>query len=69
MLVDGAAVPEHWILDSVQRIEQCGDRVTITAGGTRAANVGVPIEVKRWLACDDLMWQYPGFTCRLTRID
>ena len=38
VLVDGAAVPEHRILDSVQRIEQCGDRVTITAGGTRAAN-------------------------------
>lgn len=87
VLVDGAARPEHRILDGVQRIEQCGDRVVITAGGiihdmrcdSTEANgvndvaefdkatpitvvatfedgvhvlrtVGVPIEVKRWLA-------------------
>jgi hypothetical protein len=31
--------------------------------------VGVPIEVKRWLDGDDLMWQYVGFTCRLTRLE
>ena len=33
VMVDGMLVPEHRILGSVQRIEQCGDRVTITAGG------------------------------------
>ena len=31
--------------------------------------VGIPIEVKRWRDGDDLMWQYVGVTCRLTRID
>ena len=31
--VDGVPVPEHRMLGAVQRIEQCGDRVTITAGG------------------------------------
>ena len=29
--------------------------------------VGMPIEVKRWLDGDDLMWQYVGFTCRLVK--
>jgi hypothetical protein len=104
--VDGAPIPEHRILGSVQRIEQCGDRVTITAGGiihdmrcdgTEANGVndvaefdkttpitvvatfedgvhvlrpvGVPIEVKRWLEGDELMWQYIGFTARLTRLE
>jgi hypothetical protein len=33
VLVDGAAITEHRMLGSVQRIEQCGDRVTVTAGG------------------------------------
>ncbi len=103
---DGAPVPEHRILGSVQRIEQCGDRVTITAGGiihdmrcdgTEAHGVndvaefdkttpitvvatfedgvhvlrpvGVPIEVRRWLDGDDLMWQYIGVTARLTRLE
>ena len=105
VLVDGEPIPEHRILGSVQRIEQCGDRVTITAGGivhdmrcdgTEANGVndvaefdkatritvvatfedgvhvlrpvGVPIEVKRWRDGDELMWQYVGFTCRLTRL-
>ena len=105
VLVDSAPLPEHRILGSVQRIEQCGDRVTITAGGIihdmrcdgSQANgvndvaefdkttpitvvatfedgvhvlrpVGVPIEVKRWLDGDELMWQYVGFTCRLRRL-
>ena len=106
VLVDGVALPEHRILGSAQRIEQCGDRVTITAGGiihdmrcdgTEANGVndvaefdkstpisvvatfeddvhvlrpvGVPIEVKRWRDGDDLMWQYIGFTARLTRLE
>ncbi len=106
VVVDGVAVPEHRVVGSVQRIEQCGDRVAITAGGiihdmrcdgTEANGVndvaefdkttpitvvatfedgvhvlrpvGVPIEVKRWLDGDDLMWQYVGFTCRLTRLE
>ncbi len=103
--VDGAQIHEHRILGAIQRIEQCGDRVTITAGGiihdmrcdgtaehgvndvaefdkqtpiTVVATfeegvhvlrpVGLPIEVKRWRDGDDLMWQYVGFTCRLSRI-
>ncbi len=104
VVVDGISVPEHRILGSSQRIEQCADRVTITAGGiihdmrcdgTEANGVndvaefdkstpitvvatfedgvhvlrpvGLPIEVRRWLDGDDLMWQYVGFTCRLTK--
>jgi hypothetical protein len=103
--VDGAVVSDHRMLGSVQRIEQCADRVTITAGGiihdmrcdgteehgvndvaefdkrtpiTVVATfedgahvlrpVGLPIEVKRWRDGDDLMWQYVGCTCRLTRL-
>ena len=106
VLVDDVALAEHRALGSVQRIEQCGDRVTITAGGiihdmrcdgTEANGVndvaefdkttpitvvatfedgvhvlrpvGVPIEVKRWRDGVDLMWQYIGFTCRLTRLE
>ena len=106
VLVDGQPIPEHRILGAVQRIEQCGDRVTITAGGiihdmrcdgtepngvndvaefdkqtpiTVVATfedgvhvlrpVGVPIEVKRWRTGADRMWQYVGFTCRLTRLE
>ena len=30
--------------------------------------VGSPIEVRRRLEGDDLMWQYLGFTCRLVRL-
>ena len=93
------------MIGAIQRIEQAGDRVTITAGGiihdmrcdgTEANGVndvaefdkqtpitvvatfddGVhvlrpvvfPIEVRRWLDGDDLMWQYLGFTCRLARL-
>ena len=104
--VDGVPVDDHRILGSVQRIEQCGDRVVITAGGIihdmhcdgSEANgvndvaefdkttpitvvatfedgvhvlrpVGLPIEVRRWLDDDDLMWQYVGVTCRLTRLE
>jgi len=33
VLVDGEAVAEHPVLGTFQRIEQCADRVTITAGG------------------------------------
>lgn len=33
VLVDGEQVTEHRILGAIQRIEQAGDRVTITAGG------------------------------------
>jgi hypothetical protein len=104
--VDGVPVAEHRILGSVQRIEQCGDRVVITSGGiihdmrcdgTEANGVndvaefdkatpitvvatfedgvhvlrpvGLPIEVKRWLDGDDLVWQYVGVTCRLVRTE
>ena len=106
VIVDGTSIDGHRMLGHLQRIEQCGDRVTITAGGivhdmrcdgTEANGVndvaefdkqtpitvvaafedgvhvlrpvGVPIEVRRWRDGADLMWQYVGFTARLTRID
>lgn len=31
--VDGAPAPEHPVLGHVQRIEQCGDRLVVTAAG------------------------------------
>jgi hypothetical protein len=105
VLVDGARIDGHRLIGGRQRIEQCGDRVTITASGiihdmrcdgTEANGVddvaefdkqtrihvvatfedgvhvlrpvGLPIEVKRWRDGDDLMWQYVGFTARLTRV-
>jgi len=105
VLVEGEPIPGHQMIGAIQRIEQAGDRVTITAGGiihdmrcdgTEANGVndvaefdkqtpitvvatfedgvhvlrpvGLPIEVKRWLDGDDLMWQYVGFTCRLVRL-
>ena len=105
VLVDDEPVPAHPVIGSLQRIEQAGDRVTITAGGiihdmrcdgTEANGVndvaefdkqtpitvvatfddgvhilrpvGFPIEVRRRLDGDDLMWQYLGFTCRLVRL-
>lgn len=33
VLVDGVPVAEHRLIGALQRIEQAGDRVTITAGG------------------------------------
>jgi hypothetical protein len=106
VLTDGVPVEGHPALGAMQRIEQCGDRVTITAAGiihdmrcdgTEANGVddvaefdkqtpirvvatfedgvhvlrpvGLPIEVRRWRVGDDLMWQYVGFTARLTRAD
>ena len=33
VVADGAVVPGHRALGHVQRIEQCGDRIVITAGG------------------------------------
>ena len=105
VLVEGEPVSGHQMIGAIQRIEQAGDRVTITAGGiihdmrcdgTEANGVndvaefdkqtpitvvatfddGVhvlrpvvfPIEVRRWLDGDDLMWQYLGFTCRLVHL-
>ena len=105
VLIEGEPVAGHQMIGAIQRIEQAGDRVTITAGGlihdmrcdgTEANGVndvvefdkqtpitvvatfedgvhvlrpvGLPIEVKRRLEGDDLMWQYLGFTCRLVRL-
>jgi hypothetical protein len=105
VFVDGAPDQEHRALGSLQRIEQCGDRVVVTGGGivhdmradgtvergvhdvaefdkttpiTVVATfedgvhvlrpVGIPIEVRRWIVRDSLMWQYLGFTARLERI-
>ncbi len=33
VLVDGTEVPDHPVRGHVQRIEQCGDRLVVTAGG------------------------------------
>ena len=102
---DGADDPTHDALGEVQRIEQCGDRVVITAGGivhdmradgteengvhdVAAADkttpivvvatfedgvhvlrpVGVPLEVKRRIDGDQLVWDYVGFTARLDKV-
>ena len=104
VLIEGEPIAGHQMIGAIQRIEQAGDRVTITASGiirdmrcdgTEANGVndvaefdkqtpicvvatfddgvhilrpvGFPIEVRRWLDGDDLMWQYLGFTCRLVR--
>lgn len=101
----GAVDPNHRALGLVQRIEQAGDRVVITAGGVvhdmRADGtekngvndvaefdkttpitvvctfedsvhvlrpVGMPIEVRRRLDANQLVWDYLGFTARLERI-
>lgn len=96
----------HPVMGLVQRIEQAGDRIVVTAGGvihdmrcdgtvengvndvaerdlkTRITvvatyedgvhvlrPVGLPIEVRRWLDGDEMVWTYPGFTARSRRID
>jgi hypothetical protein len=107
VLVAGERVRDHPALHHVERIEQCGDRIVVTAGGVihdmrcdgseehgvhdvTAADfttpivvvatyedgvhtlrpVGLPgIEVTRRLDGDHLVWDYPGFTARLERID
>lgn len=104
--VDGAATVDHPALGKVQRIEQAGDRLVVTAAGVihdmrcdgTEANgvhdvmqtdfateitvvatfedgvhalrpVGVPIEVRRWLVGDQMVWDYAGlFTARLEQI-
>ncbi|MGH9274911.1 MAG: hypothetical protein ACRDZU_09715 [Acidimicrobiales bacterium] len=104
--VGGAVVDDHPALGKVQRIEQGGDRLVVTASGVvhdmrcdgTEANgvhdvmqtdftteitvvatfeegvhvlrpVGVPIEVRRWLDGDRMVWDYAGlFTARLERI-
>jgi hypothetical protein len=102
---DGEVQDGHRLIGSVQRIEQAGDRVTITAGGvvhdmrcdgteehgvndvaefdkqTRITvvatfedgvhvlrPVGMPIEVRRRLEDEHLIWDYVGFTARLERV-
>lgn len=99
-------VPGHEAIGERQRIEQCGNRVVITAGGiihdmradgTEAGGVhdvaaadmttpitvvasfedgvhvlrpvGAPIEIKRWIDGDQLVWEYVGFTARLDRVE
>ena len=102
----GADSPGDEAIGERQRIEQCGNRVVITAGGiihdmradgteeggvhdvaasdkttpiTVVATfedgvhvlrpVGAPVEVKRWIEGDQLVWEYVGFTARLDRVD
>ena len=104
--VNGANDPHHPVIGHLQRIEQCGDRLVVTAAGvvhdmrcdgtevngvhdvaefdktTQIAvvasyengvhvlrPVGFEIEVTRRRAGDDMVWQYIGFTARLTRLD
>lgn len=104
--VEGDTTTDHPMVGTVQRIEQCGDRVIVVSGGVvhdmradateengvhdvMAADfttpidvvasfedgvhvlrpVGVPIEVRRWLDGADLIWEYIGFTARLTKLD
>ena len=31
--------------------------------------IGTPIEVKRWIEGDQLVWEYVGFTARFDRVD
>lgn len=98
--------PDHRIIGARQRIEQCGDRLVVTAGGivhdmrcdgtlegavddvaefdkvTRIKVVasyeegvhvlrpqGLPVEVRRHLEGDELVWQYVGLTARLRRVE
>lgn len=102
---DGVDDPDHKIMGEEQRIEQCGDRVVITAGGivhdmradgtekggvhdVAAANksmpitviasfeagvhvlrpVGLPVEIRRRIEGEQLVWDYAGFTARLDRV-
>lgn len=103
--VNGSADPSHSAIGHVQRIEQCGDRLVVTAAGiihdmrcdgTQANGVhdvaefdkatpisvvasyengvhvlrpvGFDIEVTRRRVGDDMLWEYVGFTARLTRL-
>lgn len=106
VLVGGVEVAGHPAIGRVQRIEQCGDRVVVTASGIihdmRADGtlergvhdvaeldkstpihvvasfedgvhvlrpVGLPIEVRRRIDGETLVWEYVGFTAHLRRID
>ena len=103
--VDGVKDPNHPVLGHEQRIEQCGNRLVVTAAGiihdmrcdgTEANGVhdvaefdkatpitvvasyengvhvlrpvGIPIEVTRRREGDEMVWQYLGFTARLTAV-
>lgn len=104
--VDEADAPDHEAIGERQRIEQCGDRVVITAGGivhdmradgteeggvhdVSAADkttpitvvaafedgvhvlrpVGAPVEIRRRIEGDQLIWEYVSFIARLERVD
>lgn len=104
--VNGVDEPDHRVVGSRQRIEQCGDRLVVTAGGivhdmrcdgtmtgavddvaefdktTRIKVVasyedgvhvlrpqGIPVEVRRRLDGDELVWDYVGLTARLRRVE
>jgi hypothetical protein len=104
--VNGVDEPDHRVIGSRQRIEQCGDRLVVTAGGivhdmrcdgTMAGAVddvaefdkttrikvvasyedgvhvlrpqGIPVEVRRRLDGDELVWDYVGLTARLRRVE
>jgi hypothetical protein len=73
MVNDAPAPPEHRAWRHFQRIEQCGDRIVITAGGVihdmRADGTvengvhdvaGIPIEVRRRRDGAELVFDYAG---------
>ena len=101
----GETQTDHPVIGAVQRIEQAGDRVSITAGGvvhdmrcdgteehgvndvaefdkkTRITvvatfedgvhvlrPVGIPIEVRRRIEGEHLIWDYIGFSATLERV-
>jgi hypothetical protein len=103
--VGGEPVLDHPTLAHLERIEQAGDRLVVTAAGVVhdmrcdgteehgvhdvagvdfvtpivvvaayedgvhvLRPVGVPVEVRRHLEGDHLVWSYLGFTARLERL-
>jgi hypothetical protein len=68
--VEGALDPAHRALGGRQRIEQCGDRLVVTAAGIvhDMRPVGVPVEITRRPDGGQVVWGYLGFTARLDRL-
>jgi hypothetical protein len=80
MVVTGGGVVHDMRCDGtiergVHDVAEFDHRTEITVVATYENGVhvlrpqGLPIEVTRWRAGDDLMWRYVGFTARLVRAD
>ena len=69
MRCDGT--PENGVNDVAERDFRTPITVVATyeAGVHVLRPVGVPVEVRRWLDGDEMVWTYPGFTARSRRID